>query len=315
MSQVWQEAKAADGKIYYYNVQTKATQWTKPVELMSSAEVKPFRSLADSRSPADDMAESIAGSRLERAQGRRRKTLLVYYPPPPSPVPYASASRRADRKQTYRYHAQTRETTWSMPDEYRQALEKVQHTPPHGLPAMPAFVAGGTQQSGQQQQQQQSQNTERALAIPGQMMEAAADGTARPMTLPTSITASDKNEPQYSNFDEAESAFVKLLRRSNVGTDWTWERTLRAIIKEPQYRALKDPKDRKAAFDKYIIELKQQEQEKAKDRIAKLRQDFSVMLKSHPEIKHYTRWKYVYARAPDTRRHNANLRFSGLRAS
>jgi len=179
-----------------------------------------------------------------------------------------------------------------MPDEYRQALEKVQQAPPHGLPAMPAFVAGGTQQFGQQQQQH-SQNTERALAIPGQMMEAAADGTARPMTLPTSITASDKNEPQYSNFDEAENAFVKLLRRSNVCADWTWERTMRAIIKEPQYRALKDPKDRKAAFDKYIVELKQQEQERAKDRIAKLRQDFSVMLKSHPEIKYYTRWKYV----------------------
>lgn len=68
---------------------------------------------------------------------------------------------------------------------------------------------------------------------------------------------------------------------------------MRAIIKEPQYRALKDPRDRRAAFEKYIVELKQQEQEKAKDRITKLRQDFAVMLKSHPEIKHYTRWRLV----------------------
>jgi pre-mRNA-processing factor 40 len=171
-----------------------------------------------------------------------------------------------------------------MPDEYREALDKVQQSP-HGLPPMPAFVAGGTQQP---------QNNERALAIPGQMMEAGNDGTARPMTLPASLSSSDRNEPQYSSFDEAESAFVKLLRRNNVGADWNWERTMRTIIKEPQYRALKDPKDRKAAFEKYIVELKQQEQEKAKDRIAKLRQDFSVMLKSHPEIKYYTRWKYVY---------------------
>jgi hypothetical protein len=40
MSAIWQEAKAQDGKIYYYNVQTKVTQWTKPVELMSPAEVR-----------------------------------------------------------------------------------------------------------------------------------------------------------------------------------------------------------------------------------------------------------------------------------
>jgi pre-mRNA-processing factor 40 len=175
-----------------------------------------------------------------------------------------------------------------MPAEFRQALERAQQqAPPHGLPPMPAFVSGGAQQFGQ------PQNHERALAIPGQMMEAGSDGTARPMSIPHSLTATDRNEPHYSSFDEAESAFVKLLRRSNVGADWTWEKTMRAIIKEPQYRALKDPKDRKAAFDKYIVELKQQEQEKAKDRIAKLRQDFSVMLKSHPEIKYYTRWKYV----------------------
>lgn len=170
-----------------------------------------------------------------------------------------------------------------MPEEYREALDKVNQAP-HGLPATPAFVSGGVQQS-------QSQNNERALAIPGQMMEAGHDGNARPMTLPASLTASDRNEPHYSSYDEAESAFLKLLRRSNVGPDWSWEKTMRAIIKEPQYRALKDPKDRKAAFEKYIVELKQQEQEKAKDRIAKLRHDFSVMLKSHPDIKHYTRWK------------------------
>jgi pre-mRNA-processing factor 40 len=174
-----------------------------------------------------------------------------------------------------------------MPAEFRQAFERAQQASPHGLPPMPAFVSGGAQQFGQ------SPNNERALAIPGQMMEAGNDGTARPMALPSSLTSNDRNEPQYSSYDEAESAFVKLLRRSNVGADWTWEKTMRTIIKEPQYRALKDPKDRKAAFDKYIVELKQQEQEKAKDRIAKLRQDFSVMLKSHPEIKYYTRWKYV----------------------
>lgn len=38
-SALWQEARNADGRAYYYNVQTKATQWTKPVELMTPVEV------------------------------------------------------------------------------------------------------------------------------------------------------------------------------------------------------------------------------------------------------------------------------------
>ena len=66
---------------------------------------------------------------------------------------------------------------------------------------------------------------------------------------------------------------------------------MRAIIKDPQYRALKDPKDRKAAFEKYAIEVRVQEKDRAKERLAKLRADFGTMLRSHPEIKHYTRWK------------------------
>jgi pre-mRNA-processing factor 40 len=66
---------------------------------------------------------------------------------------------------------------------------------------------------------------------------------------------------------------------------------MRATIKDPQYRALKDPKDRKAAFEKYAVEVRMQEKDRAKERLAKLRADFGTMLRSHPEIKHYTRWK------------------------
>lgn len=37
-SGLWQEARHTDGRVYYYNTQTKATQWTKPEELMTPAE-------------------------------------------------------------------------------------------------------------------------------------------------------------------------------------------------------------------------------------------------------------------------------------
>ncbi len=99
------------------------------------------------------------------------------------------------------------------------------------------------------------------------------------------------NEPEYATQEEADAAFVKLLRRSNVQPDWTWEQTLRAIVKDAQYRAIKDPRERKAAFEKYCNDVIVQDKERTKERLTKLRADFATMLKSHPEIKHYTHWK------------------------
>lgn len=39
MPGLWQEARTADGRVYYYNTQTKVTQWTKPNDLLTPAEV------------------------------------------------------------------------------------------------------------------------------------------------------------------------------------------------------------------------------------------------------------------------------------
>ena len=36
---LWSEARNAEGRVYYYNTVTKATQWVKPAELMTPAEV------------------------------------------------------------------------------------------------------------------------------------------------------------------------------------------------------------------------------------------------------------------------------------
>jgi len=35
----WQEHRTPDGRAYYYNAATKVTQWTKPEEMMTPAEV------------------------------------------------------------------------------------------------------------------------------------------------------------------------------------------------------------------------------------------------------------------------------------
>jgi pre-mRNA-processing factor 40 len=149
------------------------------------------------------------------------------------------------------------------------------------LSSQPTFVAGGGFSS------QYDQHRDREPL--GEARQIAYGNDVNGSRAQAFVPAN--TDPDYATFEEAEAAFLKLLRRSGVQPDWTWEQTMRSIIKDPQYRALKDPKDRKAAFEKYAVEVRLQEKDRAKERLAKLRTDFNTMLKSHPEIKHYTRWK------------------------
>lgn len=145
----------------------------------------------------------------------------------------------------------------------------------------PTFVAGGFSTAQYDQPREREPLGEARQIAYGN----DANGSRAQVFVPANT------DPDYATFEEAEAAFLKLLRRNNVSPDWTWEKTMRSIIKDSQYRALKDPKDRKAAFEKYAAEVRLQEKDKAKERLEKLQTDFATMLRSHPEIKHYTRWK------------------------
>jgi pre-mRNA-processing factor 40 len=225
----WQEARAPDGRTYFYNSATRETTWQKPKELMTPVE------------------QALANQ------------------------PWKEYTAPDGRK--YYSNTQTKETVWDMPGEYKAALDAMAPAA-RSLPQAPSFVAGGST----------------ALSSYNPDMANAYESRKSDLALPA---INKEVIPDYSSFQEAEAAFLKLLKRSNVHPDWSWEQAMRATIKDPQYRALKDPKDRKAAFEKYAIEVRQQEKERARERFAKLRTDFLAMLKTHPEIKHYSRWKTI----------------------
>ncbi|KAL4976774.1 hypothetical protein BDW66DRAFT_166255 [Aspergillus desertorum] len=240
---LWQEAHTPDGRAYYYNVQTKATQWTKPVELMTPVE----RALANQ--------------------------------------PWKEYTAEGGRK--YWSNSETKQSTWEMPEAYKNALAQAQAA--QSQPAVDStFVAGGVSSLSSYPQARDRDDYDRGHNDNrGGFSASDVNGIAAGSML--GVT----QEPDYGSLEEAEGAFMKMLKRHNVQPDWTWEQTMRETIKDPQYRALKDPRDRKAAFEKYAVEVRLQEKDRAKERFAKLRADFNTMLKRHPEIKHYTRWKTI----------------------
>ncbi|PYH90311.1 hypothetical protein BO71DRAFT_444000 [Aspergillus ellipticus CBS 707.79] len=243
---LWQEARNAEGRVYYYNVQTKATQWAKPAEMMTPVE----RALADQ--------------------------------------PWKEYTADGGRK--YWYHTESKQSTWEMPDVYKNALAQAQTAPPPTMPA-PTFVAGGVG-SFSSYPQHRDRDRDRDDFDRGYGDRRGGYNAMDPNGMGAAPMLGAQ-EPEYGSLEEAENAFMKMLKRHNVQPDWSWEQTMRETIKDPQYRSLKDPRDRKAAFEKYAVEVRMQEKDRAKERFAKLRADFNTMLKRHPEIKHYSRWRAI----------------------
>jgi len=76
---LWSEARNPEGRVYYYNTVTKATQWTKPEEMMTAAEVR-FGVIKTRRIPADQfIVARIIESALEGIYRRGWTKVLVQY--------------------------------------------------------------------------------------------------------------------------------------------------------------------------------------------------------------------------------------------
>ncbi|KAK3394757.1 hypothetical protein B0H63DRAFT_533045 [Podospora didyma] len=254
----WQFYQPPDGgRAYYFNKITNVTQWDKPVELMTPAE-------------------------LARAKWKE----------------YATEDGRK-----YWYNTETKVTTWNPPEGFEQTVGANNGTPAAaGLSVEPLATtpggyagSGGAPHDNNNYREQRDNRDYRDRDYRDHREHREPLGESRQLTYGNNTQAQAfvpaSNDPEYATAEEAEAAFIKLLRRSNVQPDSTWEQTLRAVAKDPQFRAIKDPKDRKTAFEKYCNDVIVQDKERAKERLTKLRADFATMLRSHPEIKHYTRWK------------------------
>jgi len=94
----WQEHRTADGRIYYYNTITKVTQWTKPEELMTPAEVS-FHAL---ELHLHHVLTCLSSQRALANQPWKEYT--------------------AEGGKKYWYNTETKQSSWEMPDVYKRAL-------------------------------------------------------------------------------------------------------------------------------------------------------------------------------------------------
>nr|XP_009418171.1 PREDICTED: pre-mRNA-processing protein 40A-like isoform X1 [Musa acuminata subsp. malaccensis] len=133
---------------------------------------------------------------------------------------------------------------------------------------------------------------------------------AMPVAGKISVTAVEEKtvdeEPLvYANKLEAKNAFKSLLESSNVESDWTWEQTMRVIINDKRYGALKTLGERKQAFNEYLGQRKKQEAEERRIKQKKAREDFTRMLEECKELTSTTRWSKAITMFEDDERFSA----------
>lgn len=258
---VWGSALAADGRTYYFRRGTKETQWVKP----------------------DDFDGDEA----------------------PAPVPESASGgggwveAKTEEGKPYYYNTATKITQWDKPPGFGEQQQQQPKGRPdfvaggrpdfgsrdrrddrgHGLPQKPAFDGprgGGSGGGGGGGGALPWENRQDSMGGGG--------GFRGPMPAKT-------DDPEYATPQAAEEAFFKMLKRYNITPDTDWQDALRLVIRDREYRAIKDPQERKLAFEKYQTELRAQEKTKEKERKERVREEFRRMLSTHDEIEHYTRWK------------------------
>lgn len=191
------------------------------------------------------------------------------------------ADAKAPDGRTYYYNKHTNETKWVLPPI---------------APRGPAFAAGAPQDitdRGYGPPARRDRRDDRDHGLPqkpgfdgGRPWEGRGENAGFRGAMPTKT-----DEPDFANAEQAKDAFFKLLRKYNIKYDTPFTDALRTIVKERDYRAIKDSRERKRAFEDYCIEQKAEERNKEKERREKLREEFRAMLKTHEEIRHFTRWK------------------------
>lgn len=195
------------------------------------------------------------------------------------------ADAKAPDGRTYYYNKHTNETKWELPPI---------------APRGPTYAAGAPQDltdRGYGPPARRDRRDDRDHGLPqkpgfdgGRPWEGRGENTGFRGAMPIKT-----EEPDFANAEQAKDAFFsRSCANTTSNTTPPWTTALRTIVKERDSRAIKDSKERKRAFEDYCIEQKEEEKKQEKERREKLREEFRAMLKTHDEIKHFTRWKTAY---------------------
>ncbi|XP_020276952.1 pre-mRNA-processing protein 40A isoform X3 [Asparagus officinalis] len=309
----WKEFTTAEGRKYYYNKVTKQSKWTIPDELKlarEQAEKEAAQLNVTQTAASADTATSLATANV----GTPKVTSAVAS----SPVPVTAASAVIPQNVTasgsppsINIPSVTASSVTSGTTDVGVSLG----TP--STPSLPVSASNGVLSVEMDATTTAVDNDERSslpnIATPldgasAQDLEEAKRGmpaAGKINVTPVEEKFVDEEPLVFANKLEAKNAFKSLLESANVESDWTWEQTMRVIINDKRYGALKTLGERKQAFNEYLGQRKKQDAEERRIRQKKAREEFTKMLEECEELTSSTRWSKAVTMFEDDERFTA----------
>ncbi|KAI8346809.1 hypothetical protein B0O80DRAFT_222600 [Mortierella sp. GBAus27b] len=287
----WKEYTTPEGKKYYHNATTKDTVWTVPEDYKVLLD-----QLAEETKAKEAAAATTAGGAAGSGSTPTAGATATSPQTPGKPLTPTSSSV-VSTPSPLRHQAipptgtQIQPTSTSLPHNPPQPLSTVPiPVPGPGSDPLrasaPGFISPINPSSRPPFSHQQGPRSQRFQSSFGSDNNSSG-GHHR---------SRDRNvdeTPEFATKEEAEEAFKNLLRETGVTSTWTWEQTMRAVVSNPMYRALKTVAERKSAFQDHVDERRVQERIEERARQQRLKQDFLDLLKKSDKVTHNSRYTTI----------------------
>jgi len=283
----WQEHTAAEGKKYYYNKKTRQSSWEKPVELMTpmeradaSTKWKEFTTpegrkyyfnkvtkqskwtIPDELKAARELAEKVPNQQSDRETGTTAAS-------EPSTIPANQSSTAVGLIAPSAHDASANSVppgagaSHNVDNTSSSSTAGKQNGGPN-ISSVPVTTSTEVQlvATDAGTSRNNTENSSVTIAADTEDGTSAEDLEEAKKTMPVAgkINVSPPEEKTseeepvvYATKAEAKNAFKSLLESVNVESDWTWDQTMRVIINDKRYGALKTLGERKQAFNEVSV--------------------------------------------------------------
>ncbi|KAI7744430.1 hypothetical protein M8C21_017310 [Ambrosia artemisiifolia] len=278
---------------YYHNKKTKISSWEKPLELMSPTELAREQVITQSDTHEQQSAKDPDNETLipSVTPGVDSPSSQAHEPasspvPVPNPISVVQSGSVLTSDSTVSIEASkmTTNVAEETPMPETSPLSAMENVPAKNV----AIAENGS-----------IEESNRGTVI--------NDGANNSAAFEEKTV--DEETQIYENKQEARNAFKALLESVNVASDWTWDQTMRVIINDRRYGALRSLSERKQAFTEFVGQKKKQEAEQRRAKQIKAREEFKKMLEESKEITVSTKWSKASAIFEDDDRFKAVERF------
>ncbi|KAG0315760.1 hypothetical protein BGZ97_007870, partial [Linnemannia gamsii] len=292
----WKEYSTPEGKKYYHNAKSSETVWTAPEEYKTL-----FDALAEETKAKEKAAAAAAATTTTAASGVAATSTATSSAATSSSAPTTTAVGTPASMATPMTSLPVRpmtpnpSSTVSIPSPLRhQAVPPASHQHQHQQSSHPPRDLNGPSSFMPHQNPSFRQPPfphQQGVRPPRfqQSFVPQESSTTRVSVRESEVTQT----PEFATRQEAEEAFKGLLKETGVTSAWTWEQTMRAVVTNPMYRALKTTAERKTAFQEYVDDCRVQERKEEKERQQKQKQDLLDLLKSSDKVTHASRYTTI----------------------